>query len=327
MLELTVGGTGPAHAVKERIGETSVLTVLNQVTEMAAPFDASPSASMQQAIATLEAIISFCASSTLPRKWVEDMGTIAQKWHVLYTYHQQPYVELTLLMSWRNDVEQDSTKNILVAGIFSSKTAAAFWRHAEEYLAASGVLRPLEESIETLEFVDVKSRAMPVLEICEQLGPNDNDMAMYITTAISPVEEALKNTWCIAQTIKETFNDPLHKRTANQAKKALKVLMARIDNVAQNIYVASKAEWHKWASRTLIQLACACDSALESESPGMLLIERRKCRSASILYKNICFKKTSIHILTLRNSAHPLASNSKRAMPKLKPKPILCKKS
>ena len=39
------------------------------------------------------------------------------------------------------------------------------------------------------------------------------------------------------------------------------------------MYVTSKAEWHKWAARTLIQLACACDCALESDSGGTLLID------------------------------------------------------
>ena len=118
------------------------------------------------------------------------MHAIAQKWHVLYTYRQQPNAALKSLMLWRNGVDQDSqTKTILGAGLFSSKSASAFWRHAEEYLAASGMLCRLEEAIEKLELAQVKFRAMPVLEIGEQfnIAPNDNDMAVYITTAISPM--------------------------------------------------------------------------------------------------------------------------------------------
>ena len=168
--------------------------MVSSVPETDAPLNQEPSPKLGKARSALLEIIAYGESNSSP--WVKQMEDAARKWHALYTYREQPIGDIKKLIEWYHSAQTSGTKseNVLIEGIVSCKTAAAFWRKAEDYIDSVVILVGLENATNEFNELYNKIRAKPLLAIGD-LAPTDNHMAVYIKTTMNPMESVLKHAW------------------------------------------------------------------------------------------------------------------------------------
>ena len=180
---------GTAQTVKENVVETSTLQVVSSVPETDAPLNQEPSPKLGKARSALLEITADPCSSP----WLQQMEDAVRKWPALYTYREQPIGDIKKLIEWHHSAQTSGTKseNVLIEGIVSCKTAAAFWRKAGDYIDSVVILESLEKATNEFNELYNNTRAKPLLAI-DNIAPTDNHMAVYIKTRMNPMETALK---------------------------------------------------------------------------------------------------------------------------------------
>ena len=112
-------------------------------------------------------------------------------------------------------------------------------------------------------------RAKPLLALCA-LAPNDNHMAVYMKKTMNPMESVLKHAWQVQDETK-TAAKRADKSIVEQTKQPFKTLRNRIDDISADMFVVFRVQWHTWAERSIYQVVCACECALESG--GIVVID------------------------------------------------------